>query len=77
MSEFNNKKHVREEEEAGGRKKMRVDLKSLSDAQIKRILLAKILKRKTDNPERYERSKEVCKEAHIAWNLDKKAPTMI
>jgi len=66
-----------EEEEAGGRKKMRIDLKSLSDAQIKRILLAKILKRKTDNPEQYERSQIVFKEAHINWNLDKKAPTMI
>ena len=78
MSLQTSHKHSLErEEETSGNKKVRVDLKSLSDAQIKRVLLDKILRRKADHPAQYENAKKVCDKAYITWELEKKELTLI
>lgn len=79
MSSFSGTKHKMDEEDpVGGYKIVRPksDLKNLSDAQIKRVLLG-ILRRKIDHPEQYEHAQKLCEKAYISWNLDKTEPIPI
>lgn len=79
MSDFSgHEKNKLNEEDSGGRKKVRLSVgRNLSDEEIMQTLIDRLLKKKAENPEVYEKARRVCEKAYVSWNLDKEEPTYI
>jgi len=79
MSDFSSyKKNKLNEEDSGGRKKVRLSVRrNLSDGEIMQTLIDRLLKKKAENPEVFEKARRACEKAYVSWNLDKEEPTYI